>query len=308
MRSLALLAAAAALAGAAGVLPSPALLAPAVGLVLVTATAWASVIIVTRRVTITRSVPSREAVEDTPVWLRFDIDGLGHSPVTLEARVDDTWVPLGELGAEVSHTIVGRGPHRLRPSLIRVRDALGIAERRLYVGPPELVLGLPRPDIGALAAERSPSTASTDDVDLDGLVPYTPGTPIGRIHWPALARGAGLQTRRIAPAAGGLPLVVVETAGDPGAAAVDWAARVSAGVILRFARAGGCRVLLPGDREPTTVVGASRQWHAVHRRLALMQPVPGASRAPLPGLQAGAVRVDAASAPATAAEGRRSTT
>ena len=35
-------------------------------------------------------------------------------------------------------------------------------------------------------------------VDLDGLRPYRPGTPASRIHWPAVARGAGLIERRSA--------------------------------------------------------------------------------------------------------------
>jgi uncharacterized protein (DUF58 family) len=298
-----LLVAAAALGGAAGAMPSPALLAPAVGIAVVAVGAWASVTLAARRLSVSRQVLTREAVEHGPVAMRFEVEGLGRLPVRLEARVAGTaWVPLGVAGGELSLTLERRGAYRLGPSPLRLRDALGIAERRLHAGRRVPLLILPRPDPGALAA-RARARPADDDRDLDGLTPYVPGMPIGRIHWPTLARGAGLHARRIAAAAGELPLVVVDTSGDPEASAVDWAARVSAGHILGLARAGGCRVLLPGDRAATTVTDTAGQWRALHRRLALMQP--SAHRAP-PDPVAGpasAVRIDAARAPAAASRG-----
>jgi uncharacterized protein (DUF58 family) len=255
-----------------------------------------------QRLSISREVLTREAVEDGPVALHFEVRGLGRLPVRLEARLDGAaWVPLGASGGELLLEIARRGAYRLGPSPVRLRDALGIVERRLHVGRPVPLLILPRPDAGALA-ER-PWAGHAEDTDLDGLTPYAPGTPIGRIHWPTLARGAGLHARRIATAPGELPLVVVETSGKPGASAMDWAARVCAGHILGLARMGGCRVLLPGDRAATTVTDTAEQWRAVHRRLAVMQP--SAHAAP-PGRLAGlasAVRIDAARAPATASAG-----
>jgi uncharacterized protein (DUF58 family) len=235
------------------------------------------------------------------VALGFEVSGLGRLPVRLEAQVGATaWVALGADGGEVSLTIGRRGAYRLGPSALRLRDALGIVERRLHVGRRVPLLVLPRPDASALAARRWAGPAH-DDADLDGLTPYAPGTPIGRIHWPTLARGAGLHARRIAAAAGGLPLVVVETGGNPRASAVDWAARVAAGHILGLARAGGCRVLLPGDRAATPVTDTARQWHAVHRRLAVMEPSARGTLAPdVVGLLAGALRIEAARAPAAA--------
>ncbi|MCW3065598.1 MAG: transglutaminase domain protein [Solirubrobacterales bacterium] len=304
-RALALLSAAAALAAVAGVLPAPTLLVPAVGLAIVPVAGWASVAVAARRLRISRLVLTQEAVEDRPFDLRFEVGGLGRLPVGLEALLDGAWVPLAAGGGEVSLTIGRRGAYRLGPSLVRVRDALGIAERRLHVGRPEPLLVLPRPDAGAPAAR--PWASPADDVDLDGLVPYVPGTPIGRIHWPALARGAGLHARRITAAVGGLPLVVVDTGGNPGVSAVDWAARASAGQILALARRGGCRVLLPGDRAATTVTDTAGQWRTVHRRLALMQPsAHRAAPASLADVRANAVRIDATRAPA-AASGRTPT-
>lgn len=300
-RALTLLVAAAALVAAAGALPSRALLAPAVGLAIVTVAAWASVTLAARRLSISRQVLTREAVEDGPVALRFEVEGLGRLPVTLEAQVEGAgWVPLGVGGGELLLTIGRRGAYRLGPSPLRLRDALGIVERRLHVGRRAPLLILPRPDAAALAA-RPQAGPADDDADLDGLTPYAPGTPIGRIHWPTLARGAGLHARRIATAPGELPLVVVETSGNPAPSAVDWAARVSAGHILGLARTRGCRVLLPGDRAATTVTDTAGQWRTVHRRLALMQPSARAALpSPLAGLLASAVRIEAARAPAAA--------
>jgi uncharacterized protein (DUF58 family) len=126
-----------------------------------------------------------------------------------------------------------------------------------------------------------------------------PGTPISRVHWPALARCAGLQQRRLVPPPGGLPLLVVDTAdtADPGA--VDWAARTAAGAILRLAGAGGCRVLLPGDQAATTVTDPTAAWRSVHRRLALLRPAgPAAGRGPRGAGQAPGLHVRAANAPA----------
>jgi uncharacterized protein (DUF58 family) len=116
--------------------------------------------------------------------------------------------------------------------------------------------------LGAWAAELDP----------DGLQPYVPGSPIGRVYWPALARGAGLQQRRLAAPPTGLPLVVVDTTGASDPRAVDWAARAAAGAILRLASTGGCRVLLPGDQAATTVTDTAATWRGVHRRLALLEP------------------------------------
>jgi uncharacterized protein (DUF58 family) len=300
---VALLLGAGALTTAAGGLASPALLAPALGLAMVIVAAWASVAAAVRRLRVSREVLTPEVVEGGAVHLRFEVDGLRRLPVTLEAQVDGSWVPLGAGGGELSLVAGRRGAYRLRPSPLRVRDALGIVRRRLHAGRPEPLLVLPRPDAGALAARLWGGPADDLDLDLDGLAPYAPGTPIGRIHWPALARGAGLQARRFV-AAGGPPLVVVDMGGNPGASAVDWAARVAAGHILGLIRTGGCRVLLPGDRTATTVTDTAEQWRTVHRRLALMQPSAHAPRrAPLADLQAGTVHVDAARAPA--AESRR---
>jgi uncharacterized protein (DUF58 family) len=288
------------LAVVAGALASLALFALAVGLLLVILAAAASVALAARRRVVTRSVLQREVGEDQPVVVCLQVRGLGRLllPVHLEAQVDtDRWVPLGEGGGLVRLLVGRRGAWRLEPSRLRLRDGLGILEWPLLAGRPEPLLVLPAPDLRVPIPPRPDARAG--DPDLDGLEPYMSGTPISRVHWTALARGAGLQQRRLAAPAAGLPLVVVDSAdtSDPGA--VDWAARVAVGVIVRLAGSGGCRVLLPGDRAATTVTDLTAAWRGVHRRLALLQPgCPAAGRGPLEAGEGPVLHVRAARAPA----------
>jgi uncharacterized protein (DUF58 family) len=186
-----------------------------------------------------------------------------------------------------------RGAHWLAPSHVRLRDAVGIFERRLLAGRSEPLLILPTP------RGRAPVQPSHVPIDHDpepqGLRPYSPGTPLTRVHWPSLARGAGLQVRHFAPSLDGLPLVVVDTAGAPSSQALDWAARTAAGYILTLARNGGCRVLLPGDTNETSVTGVDGEWRAMQRRLAVLADA-APSRVPAPGARR--LHVRAAAAPA----------
>ncbi len=270
-RVVGLLLGAAVLAVAAGALSSMALFALAVGMVLVTVAVGASVALAAHRLAVTRKVPRREAREDQTIDICVEVGGLGRLPlpVRLEVQVDaDGWVPLGERGGILHLTVGRRGIYQLTPSRLRLRDALGIFEWSAQVGQPELLHILPAPDLSVPIPPRCGARAMAGDADPDGLQPYVPGTPVGRIHWPALARGAGLQQRRLAAPPTGLPLVLVDTTGAGDPRAVDWTARVAAGVVLRLAQSGGCRVLLPGDHTPTTVTDTGASWRGVHRRLA----------------------------------------
>jgi uncharacterized protein (DUF58 family) len=295
-----LLLAVVALAVVAGALASLALFALAVGLLLVTLAAGASVAVAARHLAVTRSIPQREVGEDQPISVCFQVRGLGRLPlpVQLEAQVDtDRWVPLGEDGGLVQLLVGRRGAWRLDPSRLRLRDGLGIVQRPLVVGRPEPLLVLPTPDPWVSIPPRPDARAG--EPDLDGLEPYVPGTPISRVHWPALARGAGLQQRRLVSPPGGLPLVVVDTADTGDQRAVDWAVRTAAGAILRLAGTGGCRVLLPGDQVAVTVTDLTAAWRGVHRRLALLQPgCPAAGRGPLEAGEIPVLHVRAARAPA----------
>jgi uncharacterized protein (DUF58 family) len=284
----------------AGALASLALFALAVGLLLVTLAAGASVALAARSLAITRLVPQREVGEDQPISVCFQVRGLGRLPlpVHLEAQADsDRWMPLGEAGGLVPLLVGRRGAWRLGPSRLRLRDGFGIVHWPLVVGRPEPLLILPAPDL-RLPIPPQPD-AKAGEPELDGLEPYVPGSPISRVHWPALARGAGLQQRRLVAAPAGLPLVVVDTTDADDPRAVDWAARTAAGAILRLVGTGGCRVLLPGDQVATTVTDLTAAWRGVHRRLALLQPgCPAAGRGPPEDGEVPVLQVRAAHAPA----------
>jgi uncharacterized protein (DUF58 family) len=299
-RAAGLLLGAVVLAVVAGALASLALFTLAVGLLLVTLAAGASVAATARRLVVTRSVLHREVGEDQPISVSFEVRGSGRLPlpVHLEAQADtDRWVPLGEGGGLLQLLVGRRGPWQLEPSRLRLRDGLGIVDWPLVVGQPEPLLILPVADLRVPVPPRPDVRAA--DPDLDGLEPYVPGTPISRVHWPALARGAGLQQRRLTAPPAGLPLVVVDTADTSDPRAVDWAARTAAGAILRLAGVGGCRVLLPGDQVATAVTDLTAAWRGVHRRLALLQPgCPAARPGPLEAGEVSVLHVRAAHAPA----------
>jgi uncharacterized protein (DUF58 family) len=296
-----------ALAALAGALASLALFAVAVGLLLVVAAAGVSVALAVRRLVVTRSVLQGEVAEDQPVIICFEVRGRGRLPlpVHLEVQVNlDSWVPLGESGGLVELLVGRRGAWHLEPSRLRLTDGWGIIHRWLLVGQPQPLLVLPTPDPHA-PLPRWPQAAAggpDSDPDLDGLEPYIPGTSPSRIYWPALARGGGLHQRRLATSTDiGRSLVLVDTAHTTDPRAVDWAARTAAGVILRLAGGGGCRVLLPGDQVATTVTGLTAAWRGVHRRLALLEP--GGHPAGAGSLEAGLVsdlHIRAVQAPAAA--------
>ena len=292
-RPLALLLLAAAVAAAAEGTASFALFALAVGLALLTACAGLAVALAASRLRIGRTVLEREVQENQPVPLRFRAEGIERLPVVLEAEEGaGRWFELGPTGGVLEIRVGRRGAYRLLPSRLRLRDALGLFAWPLEAGREQPLLVLPAPEVPA--QHQSAYPPSGDDPEPDGLQAHIPGTPLTRIHWPALARGAGLQVRRFTAAPGGLPLVVLETAGAADPVAVDWAVRAAAGHVLALARRGGCRVQLPGDAFPTAVLDVRNGWRAVHRRLATVDA--DGRRPPQTG-EKPSVRISASGAP-----------
>jgi uncharacterized protein (DUF58 family) len=137
-RAVAVLLGAVALAAAAGALASMALFALAIGLVVVTVAAGASVVPGARRLAVTRRVPQREALEDQAIPVHFEVRQYGRLPlpVQLDAQ-DDTggWVPLGERGGTLDLRVGRRGAWSLAPSRLRLRDAFGFFEWAAAGGP-----------------------------------------------------------------------------------------------------------------------------------------------------------------------------
>ncbi|MEV4423656.1 DUF58 domain-containing protein [Patulibacter sp. NPDC049589] len=255
-----------------------------------------------RRLRVERTVSRQEVVEGRPVALDFAFSGLRGLPVHVEVRgPDGRWVALPPSGGRIECAIDRPGPHVVDASPLRVRDDLGLFSRPSRGGRPAALLVLPDPTTVAGVAPRG-GADPVGDPEPDGLRPYVRGTPMSRVHWASAARGGELQERVFVTARDRLPLVVVDTGGGAVPVARDWAARTAAGHVLALVRAGGCRVLLPGDRRPTTITDAAGAWPAIHRRLASLEP--GAPGRAAGGDERGAVHVRAAAAPAEALRSR----
>jgi len=251
---------------------------------------------------IERRLDDRRVIEDEPIEASIEVrtgrlrlpvaevlEPLAAAPIPLPRRARSTTI-------RVVVRFDRRGRRRLDPPSLIVHDPLDIA-RVVRAGaelPRELIV-LPRTTPvnwadGARGDRRSPAAAfarpeALAAVDLDGLRPYRPGTPASRIHWQALARGAGLLERRLRVEGDTSPLVVLDAGGDVGSDAVDAAVRAAASLALELARAGGCALLLPGERRPTPIEADLAAWPAAHVRLALVVGATG-SAAPLLGGQA----------------------
>lgn len=278
---------------------SVALWALAVGLALLMATAWAALVLSTRWVRVERRIGVSQVQEDAALRVHFVVRGGRWLPVTIE--VEDhrgAWARVKGRDASLELRIGQPGAYWLEPSRVRLHDVSGLFERELAAGRTEPLLILPAPLASSDARPTRPGLV--DDLEPHGVRPYVPGTPLTRVHWPSLARGAGLQVRHQAPPADGLPLVVVDTVGAASLAALHWAARIAAGSVLTLARSGGCRVLLPGDPIATSVVGSGDAWRAVHRRLATLSASPSRFTRPVVAGTA-ALRVSAAAAPPSTA-------
>jgi uncharacterized protein (DUF58 family) len=175
-----------------------------------------------------------------------------------------------------------RGRHELPPATLELRDPLGFGRRTVRGPAGDAVLVLPRIEpvrsldggLGLVFGTEASGPVAGAEADQDGLRPYRPGAPANRIHWPALARGAGLVERRLLPDADRLPLVVLDPSGGAGEADLDAAVRAAASIAWSLARRGGCALLLPGEQRATTLDGALAAWPAAHARLALVAPGP----------------------------------
>ena len=179
-----------------------------------------------------------------------------------------------------------RGLRRVAGPMLIVGDALELA-RFVVTGSPaaDEVLVLPRLEpvlwtepgrgLHTTASGGAHSSEPFAAVDVDGLRPYRPGTPASRIHWPALARGAGLLERRLQADGDTRPLVVLDARGGGPTEHLDAAVRAAASLVVELARRGGCGLLLPGERRAIKIEPDLVGWPAAHARLALVQDGPG---------------------------------
>lgn len=286
------------------------LFVPGVALVVLAITAPVWVALAARTAQIERRLDSDRVVEDEPIEATIEVqrggwglpgaavvDPLAGAPVPIHAAMS-----LISGGRTASVRIVAcfprRGIRRIDPPALIVSDALELA-RVVRVSPqrPQEILVLPRtervrwvPGAGE-KWRRAAGFASLEPLgatEVDGLRPYRHGTPASRIHWPALARGAGLLERRLRADTDSRPLVVLD-ARQPDESAepehLDAAVRAAASLVLELGGRTGCGLLLPGEHRPLEVDADLVAWPVAHARLALVEGGPD-TRAP--GLAPGA--------------------
>jgi uncharacterized protein (DUF58 family) len=271
------------------------LFVPSVAFALVGVGAPIWVLCLTRMASVSRSLEQDRVVEGEPLEAMIEVRGwLPGGEVLDPLAGDPVALPSSRRSAvRVLARFERRGPRRLEPPSLRLRDPFALAEcSRLASGSPQDVLVLPRTEpvrwhgrggetVGhAAARERAELLAA---VEVDGLRPYRQGTPASRIHWPALARGAGLLERRLRVDGDQTPLIVLDSRGSGPPEHLDAAVRAAASLTLELARAGGSRLLLPGERRALAVETDLTAWPTAHARLALVE---GGPRAHAPAFQA----------------------
>ena len=258
-------------------------------------------------VRISRILDVDRVIEEQPVEARIQIQGpLGlpgaevHDPLSAGAIAI-----ASSRSRELELRVLSRFPRRGRITLptpyLRLGDQLGLAES---VGrcsaPAQELLVLPRtervswrdagghPELHSAGAVVTPEP--TGATELDGLRHYRPGTPASRIHWPAVARGAGLLERRLLPDGDSGPLVVLDARSSGPDALLDAAVRAAASLTLELARKDGCDLLLPGQRRAVHVGRDLAAWPDAHARLALVEGGPEAKMPVLgPGRRSGTI-------------------
>ena len=283
------------------------LFVPGIAITLLGAVAPAWVSLAARGATIERKLESERVIEDEPIEATIEVtrghwglpgaavvDPLAGEPVSIRGPMS-----LISGGTTASVRIVAsfprRGLRRVEPPTLIVSDALELARVvRLSASPPQELLVLPRTERvkwvpGAGEKWRRATGAAPIEpfgaTEIDGLRPYRQGTPASRIHWAALARGAGLLERRLRADTETRPLVVVDARSDGPVDHLDAAVRAAASLVLELGTRTGCGLLLPGEFRPLEIEPDLGAWPVAHARLAMIE---GGPETRAPGLARGA--------------------
>jgi uncharacterized protein (DUF58 family) len=266
---------------------------PGLGLVLLAGAATLWVTLGARGVRVARTVGARRALEEQPVPIDLVVSS-GRLPLP-SGLIEDALLPTPAVMAggrqrtevRINARFARRGRKVLPPPRIIVSDPLGLATRVVVADAPAELLVLPRIEpvvtprgegdgSGHAARRGRPSIAA--EVDLDGLRPYRPGAAASRIFWQGVARGGELMERRLRADGDTRPLVVLDPRHPAREEDLDAAVRAAASLCVHLARLGGCALLLPGDRRPTTLEPSLAGWPHLHVRLALVDAT--SARAP----------------------------
>ena len=286
------------------------LFVPGIALMLLGIAAPAWVTLAAGSASIERTLESERVIEDEPIEATIEVrrgpwglpgaavdDPLARDPISIRGPMS-----IVSGGNSASVRIVAsfprRGVRRIDPPTLIVSDGLELARvERVSPSPAQEILVLPRTERvkwvpGAGEKWRRATGAAPLEpfgaTEVDGLRPYRQGTPASRIHWPALARGAGLLERRLRADTETRPLVVVDVRVDESAHSsehLDTAVRAAASLVLELGTRTGCGLLLPGEYRPLEVETDLIAWPVAHARLALIE---GGPQARAPGLAPGA--------------------
>jgi uncharacterized protein (DUF58 family) len=240
-----------------------------------------------RGVTVSRIVGARRAIEDEPVAIEITVkSGRMTLPTgVIEDPLLPTPAPLvpgrRTTRIQINARFRRRGRKLLAGPRVIVRDPFGLAvlpgagkaqDAELLVLPRiERVVAIPPGGDGAGiagAGRARPHIAA--EVDLDGLRQLRQGTPASRIFWPSVARGAGMMERRLRAESDTRPLVLLDPRGAAVEDDLDAAVRAAASLTVHLARAGGCALLLPGERRPVILEPTMGGWPHAHARMALI--------------------------------------
>jgi uncharacterized protein (DUF58 family) len=241
---------------------------------------------------IKRSIDRRSVVEDERVDVAIDVTA-GRLPLP-PGWIDEPLLPqpvrykAGRRHARVrvEVTFARRGRRRLPAAALVLRDPFGLAQRVVTGDHEDELLVLPKlhpvqatggGGNGTAAAHARAQLISAAETEIDGLRPHREGSPASRIHWPALARGAGLMERKLVSEADSRPLVVLDPRAPSSPEALDAAVRAAGSLAVHFARRQGCALLLPGDRRATVIEPDLLGWPQAHVRLALVDERTGPS-------------------------------
>jgi len=261
---------------------------PGIAFVVLAAVAAAWVVSGAHGVSVLRTIGARRALEDEPVAIEIVVrsgrltlptgvieDPLLPEPAALTPGRKTTRIRINARFAR-------RGRKLLAGPRVVVRDPFGLAVRPAAGKAPDAeLLVLPRIEpvraippggdgAGIAGAGRArPNIAA--EVDLDGLRQLRPGTPASRIFWPSVARGAGMMERRLRAESDTRPLVLLDPRGAAVEEDLDAAVRAAASLTIHLARAGGCALLLPGERRPVILEPTLGGWPHAHARLALIE-------------------------------------
>jgi uncharacterized protein (DUF58 family) len=239
--------------------------------------------------TVRRTVAKRSVVEEEPLSVVIEAVR-GRLPLP-PGWIDEPLLPepvrltAGRSRARVRAEVTfgRRGRRVLAPPALVLRDPFGLAQRVVTGAHADEVLVLPRVlpvrataggGEGVSAHARAALVAAAE-TEIDGLREHREGSPASRIHWPTVARGAGLMERKLISEADSRPLVVIDPRAPASQDALDAAVRAAASLTVHFARKTGCGLVLPGDRRAVTVDPDLLAWPQAHVRLALMDDKTG---------------------------------